>query len=74
MPVIEAGLGHRAATEILIFRRLDADRQQDFKRRTRSRPNERRKGPGVKTCLLKCVLHAIARAVGPRWTEFAARP
>ena len=68
MPMIEAGLGHRAATELLIFRRLDADRQQNFKRGVRSCAHERRKGPGVETCLLKCVLHAIARAIRPRFT------
>ena len=74
MPMIEAGLGHRAATKVLMFRRLDADRQQDLKRGVRSCAHERRKGPGIETCLLKCILHAIARAVWPGITQFAVRP
>jgi hypothetical protein len=57
-----------------MFRRLDADRQQDFKRRVRFCAHERRKGPGVETCISKCILHAIARAFRPRLTKVTARP
>ena len=66
--MIEAGLGHRAATEVLVLRGLDADRQQDLERGVRPCAHERRKGPSVETCLLKCILHVIARAIRPRIT------
>ena len=66
MPMIETRLGHRAAPKILMFRRLNANRQQDFKRRVWFCTHERRKGPGVETCLLKCILDVIARTVRPR--------
>jgi len=51
-----------------------ADSQQDLMRGVRSRAHERRKDPGVETCLLKCILHAIARAVRPWITQLALRP
>ena len=71
--MIEAGFGHRAATEILVSRSLDADRQQDLKRGVRFCARERRKGPGVQTRLLKCILHVIARAIRPRITQPACQ-
>ena len=65
MPVIEAAFFLRATRIIFVLRGFNADGQKNFQRNIRFGLHECRKGAGVQTRILKTVLYAITRTIGP---------